>query len=497
MVGPEQSGAHGEVPARVPTDELSELEEPDQDVIESFMTIPHQPNAPAEANITTPVAGVHDLLTHKPADTKGCEACMLGKSRNVRKIAGASDREFDRFGQLVTCDHKYFQDSWGLPGVRGHRYVLTILDRGTGNKGVVPAPDLTSFHVAAAINTFKGSEQLARVYSDGAEHLVAACKQLGINHEKSRPGIPQTNGVIERCNSDVVNGVRASTSQAGVPDCLWPEAAPCYCHHDNVTIGEDGLSPWAHRHGKEWEGRLFPFGCLVTFRPSETKYHLSGHTARMQSGVLMGYEIHPGQTWNGEYRVLDLSGFAGKPLNAQEPASSFSCAPHKTKVVRRTRHGAVFPLRERYERDNDTRDGIEASTHYKEWGNLPEPPLPPPAKDPNGGALGSASKAEDSAQQADPRMAFNFDPFLPEELLDVPTASPDVATGSSTVPGASYAPKFWYDQLNGEYPLLSVWQYHLAIEPALWGAGRRLENASKKQRKEMRQAFAEIPHDPR
>ncbi len=32
-VGPEQSGAHGEVPARVPTDELFELEEPDQDVV--------------------------------------------------------------------------------------------------------------------------------------------------------------------------------------------------------------------------------------------------------------------------------------------------------------------------------------------------------------------------------------------------------------------------------------------------------------------------------
>ncbi len=147
------------------------------------MTIPHKPNASAEVTITTPVAGVHDLLTHKPADTKGCEACMIGKSRNVRKIAGASDREIDRCGQLVTCDHRYCQDSWGLSGVRGHRYVLTILGKGKGNKGVVPAPDLTSFHVSAAINTFKGSEQIARVYSDGAECLVAACKQLGADHK--------------------------------------------------------------------------------------------------------------------------------------------------------------------------------------------------------------------------------------------------------------------------------------------------------------------------
>ncbi len=81
-------------------------------------------------------------------------------------------------------------------------------------------------------------------------------------------------------------------------------------------------------------------------------------------------------------------------------------------------------------------------------GNLTEPPLPPPAKDPNGGVLGSASNAEDSAQPADPRMAFNLYPFLPEELLDVPTASSDVAADSSAAPGASYAPKLWYDKLN-------------------------------------------------
>ena len=112
---------------------------------------------------------------------------------------------------------------------------------------------------------------------------------------------------------------------------------------------------------------------------------------------------------------FDLSDFVGKTLNALEPSTSFSCEPHKTKVVRFTRHGVCFPLKKKFEQDNDTLEGLEASTPYQEWGLVPDSshqPVSGSADD----ALGNAADADDSAQLAGPEMPVNLDPFLPDEL---------------------------------------------------------------------------------
>ncbi len=115
------------------------------------------------------------------------------------------------------------------------------------------------------------------------------------------------------------------------------------------------------------EGRLLPFfvGSFVEFKPSETKYHVSGQTARMQSGVFMGYESHPCQTWNGEYRVLDLSDFAGNHLMRKSPRCRLAVRRTTPRLSASPDMESCSRLRERYERDNDALAGIEASTHYK------------------------------------------------------------------------------------------------------------------------------------
>ena len=85
-----------------------------------------------------------------------------------------------------------FRELWGK------LYALMILDRGTGNKACAPMAELTSELVTLALNQFKGDEVILRVYSDGASNLSAACNKLGLNHEKSQPGMPQTNGAAEK-----------------------------------------------------------------------------------------------------------------------------------------------------------------------------------------------------------------------------------------------------------------------------------------------------------
>ena len=52
--------------------------------------------------------------------------------------------------------------------------------------------------------------------------IVKACQELRVIHELSQPGVPQSNGQIEGRNGDVLCGIRAALSQAGLPSCLWP-----------------------------------------------------------------------------------------------------------------------------------------------------------------------------------------------------------------------------------------------------------------------------------
>ena len=96
-------------------------------------------------------------------------------------------------------------------------------------------------------------------------------------------------------------------------------------------------------------------------------------------GVFIGYELGPGATWTGMYKVLGIEDFAGKSLHPREPHTQFAhcCHPHLAKRVRLTEEGIVFPLKERYNHDAGTLEGIEASTHYRDGqqhGLLPEPP---------------------------------------------------------------------------------------------------------------------------
>ena len=102
-------------------------------------------------------------------------------------------------------------------------------------------------------------------YSDNAPEPKLACKNLGIFHELSLPGVPQNNAMVERTNLDVLEGTRTCLVCAGLPQCFWPLAAPHFCFLDTTSCyGADGKileggSNYARAHGK---GPKF-LGCIL------------------------------------------------------------------------------------------------------------------------------------------------------------------------------------------------------------------------------------------
>ena len=435
------------------------------------------PDAPGEGK-TSP----DHLLTHKPADPDHCETCMRAKSRNVKKFAGAMKRDPVAFGDLITLDHMGMKDAWKEPGVGGMVASLDVLDHATRYKAALPVASYEADEVAMKLREFCGNQKIKAAYLDNHPSLVRACKELRIVPDFSQPGMPQTNGLIESTNGDILSGTRAQLVEAGLPGCFWPWAAQCYCHHENTKLDAAGSSPWYRRHGAHWSARLYPFGCGVYFKPSPTKYKLSKSDSTMQYGIFLGYRFASGDHWKGEYLVADLSDFANQPLHASTSGKDFSwLSPHVTKRVRFGKEGVVFPLKKRYDESNNTLEGIERSMQESD-------PFRSPERDTTEGPTFGAS--DDWLKPFDPSAESD----AVEEVTPVDSAGSGADVGElhkgeeAPVPPAAYV-----DKLGRVYP---VDRYGNILRKTCRPFGvstQQWKSASKKQKKEIVEAFEGVP----
>eukprot|EP00974_Lingulodinium_polyedra_P040298 3869516-Lingulodinium_polyedra.AAC.1 len=62
---------------------------------------------------------------------------------------------------------------------------------------------------AYALHTIMGDDPVNLMYTDSWGAVIKACEARGLLVELSQPGMPQTNAKAERCNQDVLDGLRA------------------------------------------------------------------------------------------------------------------------------------------------------------------------------------------------------------------------------------------------------------------------------------------------
>ena len=242
---------------------------------------------------------VDHWLTHKPGLPKHCEDCLRAKTRRMRRTAKKESRSPKKFGDLITCDHVLMKDWLGYKGVDGIPDLLNVFDLATRCKYAIPTDSADSLDTYTALNFVKGKSPVNTLYSDNWGAFKKAAKQLKFNWEPCQPGVHKSNAVIERCNEDIIYGLRTLLTQAGLPACFWPYAAPCYTHHENISVDEDtGVSPWSLRHGSEFKGQAIPFGCGVWYLPAPTKGMNSKAAPTLSYGVFLGYRLTPGGGWN-------------------------------------------------------------------------------------------------------------------------------------------------------------------------------------------------------
>lgn len=199
----------------------------------------HQAQVHLDPSLLVGPLSIRHQCTHKPADPHHCETCRIALARQVRRFAGAFKRHLENYGDIITLDHVKMVDWMNQPGITGKHDALNTLDLKTRFKTSDAVNSKNTLQTYTLLNHIRGNDYIHIIYSDGWKAFTKAAQMLNIPHEKSQPGQPQTNAIMERCNQDILRGTRAVLYGAGLPTCFWPYASACYCMLDNIAEPEN------------------------------------------------------------------------------------------------------------------------------------------------------------------------------------------------------------------------------------------------------------------
>ena len=124
----------------------------------------------------------------------------------------------------------------------------------------------------------------------------------GIKHELTTPYTPQQNGVAERLNRTLIEGVRTVLADSKLPHRLWAEAlsTALYLRNRSPTEALEGITPYETWSGTKPDvSSLRIFGCSAYAHvPKVERRKLDSKTRKF---MLLGY----GTNQKG-YRLYDL-----------------------------------------------------------------------------------------------------------------------------------------------------------------------------------------------
>ncbi len=206
-----------------------------------------------------------------------------------------------------------------------------------------PAQDKSAASTEDALRHFIGAHKVKRLYSDCSLELEAACKTLRITQDTSTPNRPETNGVAERAVRRVCEGTRAVLLQSGLPHRWWTEAAKCYCVLRNVcepATTTNATTPYQLRRNTDFKGKTIPFGALIQYKPSskvEVKL-LSKFGSKMLPVIFVGYHLHSGGRWSGDYLLVDAAAYQKRLDGSRIPV-------HRVKEIHYV-GPATFPIKD-------------------------------------------------------------------------------------------------------------------------------------------------------
>ena len=178
--------------------------------------------------------GKHSVYTHLPKD-RNCEICKRTKITRApcRRRNGEAVRRADKFGDLITADHKVLSE--GCDSRNNHRYAVVVQDLATRWIQAYPCKTKTSQETQRSLQKFLGPDRKPKViYTDNSLEFSKACGDLSWNHCTSAPHRSETNGIAERTVRRVKEGTSPVLLQSSLDENWWADSVECCTYLRNV-----------------------------------------------------------------------------------------------------------------------------------------------------------------------------------------------------------------------------------------------------------------------
>ena len=146
--------------------------------------------------------------------------------KNLRTYKGPFSRTLTSFGDLLSMEHCSLYDHGTQYALNGNVIALVIRDVHAFLGAVYPASSKCTAITAETRQRVIGDSKIKRLYSDNADELIVASRDIGIPHEASQQGMLETNGIIEREVQGLLTGVRAIMFAVGMPGYFWSRGSP-------------------------------------------------------------------------------------------------------------------------------------------------------------------------------------------------------------------------------------------------------------------------------
>ena len=214
----------------------------------------------------------HSVYTHFPKG-RNCEICKRTKITRAtcRRLNGEAVPRAEKFGDLITADHKVLSDN--CESRNNHRYAVVVQDVATQWIQAYPCKTKTSQETQRSLQKFLEPERNPIViYTDISLEFGKACEDLSWNHCTSTPHRSETNGIAERAVRRVEEGTSAVLLQSGLNESWWADSMEWYTYLRNVTdLLSVGKTPYERRFGPPFKGPIIPFDSLVEYHPITAK----------------------------------------------------------------------------------------------------------------------------------------------------------------------------------------------------------------------------------
>ena len=137
-----------------------------------------------------------------------------------RRRNGEAVLRAEKFGVLITADHKVLSDNF--ESRNNHRNAIVGQDLATQWIQSFPCKTKTSQETPRRLQKFLEPKRKPEVIcTDNSLHFGKACEDLSWNHCTSTPHRSQRNGIVERAVRRVKEGTSAVLLQSGLDENWW------------------------------------------------------------------------------------------------------------------------------------------------------------------------------------------------------------------------------------------------------------------------------------